>query len=332
MADNNQNQPPGNVLPPADLALQDCSIALQNLRGTSSSKQSVKWMLDAERARRASAEKKLSVAEKKLVEAQKKIDHLCELRERINLELAKVATDNKCLTDLLKSRKSLEKTSTEGQKAASKKQLESHKAQATIHLNAKITVLKAAQSAKAALKKDFDKQKKAYDALFKANESNKSKILEYNGTQVELMRAKTALQIELKSLTKDFRALKKKADSQFVAKQEHEVSMQRLKNESKQLDLEQAQQRFEMKKAPTTNKTPSAAALTLQNRMELESHKVECKRRTKDDDAARDKMKKDNKARDIQSNISYTTNMMRHNNANMTGGMWQQGTVQDVSC
>jgi uncharacterized protein (DUF3084 family) len=94
MADNNQNQPPGNVLPPANLALQDCSIALQNLHGTSSAKQPVKWILDAERTHRASAEKKLSEAEKKLSDAQKKIDHLTELRERLNLELAKVVTDN----------------------------------------------------------------------------------------------------------------------------------------------------------------------------------------------------------------------------------------------
>jgi hypothetical protein len=73
-------------------------------------------------------------------------------------------------------------------------------------------------------------------------------------------------------LTKELRALKKKTDSQFVKKQEHELSMQKLKNEYKQLDVDQARKRFE------NNKT-SAVSLTLQNQMELESHKVECKRR-----------------------------------------------------
>jgi hypothetical protein len=67
--------------------------------------------------------------------------------------------------------------------------------------------------------------------------------------------------------------------------------------------------------------------------MELESHKVERKCCTKDDDAAHGKMKKDMKSRDMQSNLGLVTNMMQ-NQSNVHGGMWQQGTIglQDVSC
>jgi hypothetical protein len=64
---------------------------------------------------------------------------------------------------------------------------------------------------------------------------------------------------------------------------------------------------------------------------ELESHKVNCKRRAKDDDFACDKMKKDTKAHDVQSNLGFAANMLQ-NTTNMNGGMWQTGSVTDVSC
>jgi conjugal transfer/entry exclusion protein len=43
-------------------------------------------------------------------------------------------------------------------------------------------------------------------------------------------------------------------------------------------------------------------------------------------------MKKDNKARDVQSNLGFAANMLQ-NTSNMNGGMWQQGSggLQDVS-
>ncbi len=104
-----------------------------------------------------------------------------------------------------------------------------------------------------------------------------------------------------------------------------------MKNEYKKLDLEHTWECLDNGKNAPISKAASAA-LTLENRMELESHKVECKRRTKDDDAARDKMKKDNKARDVQSNLGFAANMLQ-NTTNMNGGMWQQGSgLQDVSC
>jgi hypothetical protein len=58
-------------------------------------------------------------------------------------------------------------------------------------------------------------------------------------------------------------------------------------------------------------------------------HKVDYKRCTKDDDTARDKMKKDTKANDVQSNLGFAANMLQ-NTTNMNVGMWQTGSVADI--
>jgi hypothetical protein len=105
--------------------------------------------------------------------------------------------------------------------------------------------------------------------------------------------------------------------------------MQKMRNEYKQLDLDQAREKNENKKHAAPTKAASGA-LSLEDKKALESHKVDCKRRTKDDDFARDKMKKDTKARDVQSNLGFAANMLQ-NTSNMNGGMWQTGSVADVS-
>jgi hypothetical protein len=76
--------------------------------------------------------------------------------------------------------------------------------------------------------------------------------------------------------------------------------MQKMKNEYKQLDLDQAREKLENKKEPTSKSL--TAALTLEDKKELKSHKVDCKRHSKDDNFARDKMKKDTKTCNVQSN------------------------------
>jgi hypothetical protein len=106
--------------------------------------------------------------------------------------------------------------------------------------------------------------------------------------------------------------------------------MQKMRNKYKQLDLDQARKKTENKKKAAPSKAASAA-LTLEDKKELESHKVDCKWQTKDDDFARDKMKKDTKARDVQLNLGFAANMLQ-NTTNMNDGMWQTGSVADVSC
>ena len=129
-------------------------------------------------------------------------------------------------------------------------------------------------------------------------------------------------------MVKEVKSLTKKIDNQLDKKLNHELSMQKMRNEYKQLDIDQAREKIENKKAVPSK--AASAALTLEDKKELESHKVDCKRRTKDDDFARDKMKKDTKARDVQSNLGFAANMLQ-NTSNMNGGMWQTGSVADVS-
>jgi hypothetical protein len=144
------------------------------------------------------------------------------------------------------------------------------------------------------------------------------------------MRTRTDLQNEVKNSTKEGKVLTKKIDNKLDKKLIHELCMQKMRNKYKQLDLDQARKKNENKKHAAPSKAASAA-LTLEDKKELELHKADCKRRTKDDDFAHDKMKKDTKAHDVQSNLDFAAIMLQ-NTTNMNGGMWQTGLVADVSC
>jgi adenylyl- and sulfurtransferase ThiI len=128
------------------------------------------------------------------------------------------------------------------------------------------------------------------------------------------MRTRTDLQNEVKNLAKEVKVLMKKIDNQLNKKLNHELCMQKMRN----------------KKHAAPSKAASAA-LTLEEKKELELHKVHCKRRTKDDDFTCNKVKKDTKACDVESNLGFAANMLQ-NTTNMNGGMWQTGSVADVSC
>jgi hypothetical protein len=244
-----------------------------------------------------------------------------ELNEKRNLDLAQVTKDNKCLSDLLKSNKTL-----------AKKELDAEKSHTTAQVQLKKDAVKAVTSSKQALKRDFDKQKKTYDSLLRTSNTNKVKISNLNCSQLSLLRTRTDLQNEVKNFTKEVTVLMNKIDNQLDKNLNHELCMQKMWNEYKQLDLDQASKKNENKKA-----APSKAAstmLTLEDKKELESHKVDCKRQTKDDvddDFARDKLEKETKDRDFQSNLGFAANMLQ-NTTNMNGGMWQPGSVADVSC
>jgi hypothetical protein len=320
-----ENQPPANASPPPDTPLLDRSIvratigdANGNQRGPKPTKTAVQRLTEAQ-AQASTERKKRVFAEKNLAEANTKNANLWDLNEKRNLDLAQVTTDNKCLSDLLKSQKTLHK-----------KELDAEKSHTTAQVQLKKDAIKSAKSSKGALKKDFDKQKKSYDSLLKSSNTNKVKISDLNCSQLSLLRTRTDLQNEVKILSKEVKVLTKKIDNQLDKKLNHDFSMQKMRNEYKQLDLDQAREKNENKKQAAPSKAASAA-LTLEDKIALESHKVDCKRRTKDDDFARDKMKKDTKARDVQSNLGFAANMLQQNQSNMNGGMWQNGSVADVS-
>jgi hypothetical protein len=118
-----ENQPPTNASPPPDSPLLDRSIvrstigdANGNQRGPKPTKTAAQRLTEAQ-AQAASERKKRVFAEKNLAEANSKNANLWDLNEKRNLDLAQVTTDNKCLSDLLKSQKTLFKKELDAEKS-----------------------------------------------------------------------------------------------------------------------------------------------------------------------------------------------------------------------
>jgi uncharacterized protein YqiB (DUF1249 family) len=258
------------------------------------------------------ARKELDVAEKKLAKASQQV-------EKTEGLLAKRIVEKSSLTALLQAQKNL-----------GKKELEAESAL----VEAQTTLKKDANAAKASLKKEITKLEKKCESLEKAGETSKSKISDLNASLADWMKTKTDLKAEVKRLVKELKASTKKVDSQVEKKLEHAFSLQELKNKSKQLELDLVREKLlekklQTKKAPPPPKTAKAGALTLQEKMDFESHKAEVKRIQKEDDATRDKMKKDTKAADIRNNLGFASNLLQNRT---NGGMWDTGLVSDVSC
>jgi hypothetical protein len=225
-------------------------------------------MTEAE-AQSVSKGKKRVFAKKNFFDANVKIANLWEHNEERNLDLAQVTTDIKCLSDLLKSNKTL-----------AKKELDAKKSHTTAQVQLKKDAVKAATSSKQVLlNRDFDKQKKTYDSLLRMSNTNKVKISDLNCSQFSLLRTRTDLQNEVKNLTKEVKVLTKKIDNQLDKKLNHELCMQKMWNEYKQLDLDQAREKNENNKAAPSK--AASAVLTLEDKKELEWYKVDCKRKNK---------------------------------------------------
>jgi hypothetical protein len=116
---------------------------------------------------------------------------------------------------------------------------------------------------------------------------------------------------EVKELKKDAKGLTKKVEAQLEQKLDHEL------DQHDELSMQKMYNKYD----PARN---MSVALSLEDKKALESHKVKCKRRTKDDE-------KDTKVRDIQSNLGFAANMLQ-NTTYINGGMWQTGSDADVSC
>jgi hypothetical protein len=317
-----ENQPPANVYALSDSAMQDCSLALSNLRGGNGNANGsarvpppVQRLYEVECGLRAAAEKKLAAA-------SKKVELLTKMREKASVALAKSQVECNNQKDTNKSVKTEHKEKL--------KELANQKSIAASLLTEKKNALKEMTAEKVAIKRKFEKVEKAFATLDRLQDSLQTKLHAVNASETSLLSNRTELQNEIKSLKRDVIRLERENNEQLDKKLAHEVGIQKMKNEGKQLDLESAQSKLEMKTKAPINKT--ARALSLEGRMELESHKVECKRRTKDDDLARDKMKRDMKSQTLQSNFGFTTNMMQ-SQTHASGGSWKQGSqgVQDVS-
>jgi predicted nucleic acid-binding Zn-ribbon protein len=99
--------------------------------------------------------------------------------------------------------------------------------------------------------------------------TNKTKISALSFAQTSWMKTKAGLQAEVRDLTKDLKALTKKMDMQLQKKLDHELSIQKLRNDSKKLELELVREKlndkFEIKKAtPSTTPKKSASPTLLE--------------------------------------------------------------------
>jgi hypothetical protein len=180
--------------------MQDCGLALSNLQAANGNgnargaiKPPVQRLYELECTVRASVEKKLA-------DAQKKIELITKMCEKGNLVLAKTQVDYKYLLDLSKSEKVDNKKALDGQKASSKKDLDNQKATATSLLTNKKNGLKDVTSQKATLNKKFEKVERYLAALKKLQETTQSKLHADNTSENSLMKTRTELQHEIKTL------------------------------------------------------------------------------------------------------------------------------------
>jgi hypothetical protein len=87
----------------------------------------------------------------------------------------------------------------------------------------------------------------------------------------------------------------KKLDGQLGVKLDHDISIQKLRIDSKKLELdllrEKLREKLENKKPAPSNGPKKATSLTLSEKKDFETHKAEVKRQAKDNDATREKLK-----------------------------------------
>jgi predicted CopG family antitoxin len=204
------------------------------------------------------------LSEKKLAEA----DLLVEKAKReATVLLAKMKQEKIAFSDILKS-----------QKVLAKKQVDAEAAMTAAQLQLK----KDALAEKAAVKKEMKILKVSYDTLQKVGLANKTKISALNFAQTSWMKTKAGLQSEVRDLSKDLKTLTKKFDAQLQKKLDHELSIQKLRNNSKKLELElvreKLNEKFKSKKVSPSTTPKKSASLTLLEKKDFETHKAEVKR------------------------------------------------------
>ncbi len=133
---------------------------------------------------------------------------------------------------------------------------------------------------------------------------------------------------DIKVLNKTIKSLKSKVDNQLVQKNTHAVEMQRMKNEYKQLGLDELREKFSNKKSGGGGR--SSGTMNLEKKGLCDPSSL-LKQQGKDSDLAWAIHQKEVKKKDMQSNLGFAANML-HNTSNLNGGMWSSTAVGNVSC
>ena len=111
-----------------------------------------------------------------------------------------------------------------------------------------------------------------HDGLVRIGEVNKSKMSDQNVAMSAWMKTKSDLDKKVKKLTKDLKGATKQVALKVDKKLDHELSILKLRNENKQLEIdlvrEKLQDKFQTRKDPPPTKTKAKAPgpLTLQEK------------------------------------------------------------------
>jgi chromosome segregation ATPase len=197
-------------------------------------------------------------------------------------------------------------------------------------VKAQLSLSKDVESTKKTLQKKFDGQLKTLALLQKAFQESKRRSSELSADLVASSRSKDELKDNIKVLNKTMKSLKSKLDNQLEQKNDHDYRMQKMKNDYKQMGLDELREKLTEKKTGGSSSLASSGPMSLEEKKDFVSHQALVKQAGKDNDLARAVKQKEIKKKDVQSNLVYSANMM-HSTSNMNGGNWSSKSVGDVS-
>jgi hypothetical protein len=226
----------------------------------------------------------------------------------------------------LKAAKKASVTDLSVQKKIHRKELKVKNDLALLKIKAQVSIVKDVESSKKALQKKFDLQAKTLQSLQKGFAESKRRSSELSADIMLMSKGKDLFKEDIKVLNKTINSLKRKVDDQLVNKNAHNLDMQRMKNQHKQMGLD------ELCKKHTNKKSSGGATrpMSLEQKMDFVSHQAFIKQQGKDANLACAYHQKEIKKKDTQSNLGFAANML-HSTSNPNGGMWSSTSVGDVS-
>lgn len=215
------------------------------------------------------------------------------------------------------------------QKKIHKKEIKLEVDAVKLEVKAQVALTKEVEKEKAAYKRDVEKAMRSLTSMTTGFEGQKRKCSELSCDLMSMGKEKDRLKEEIKVLKKTVKNLNSHVDNQLASKNKHALQMQRMKNEYRQLGLEDSREKSETKKAGAGG--GSSGALNLQQKMDFVSHQNMVKQAGKDSDLARLISKKEAKKKENESNLVFSAGMLA-TTSNLNGGMWSSNSVGEVSC
>jgi hypothetical protein len=231
---------------------------------------------------------------------------------------------------LLKANKKATVADLSLQKKIYKKELKVKTDLALSEVKAQINISKDLESSKKILQKKFNAQAKTLQLLQKAFADSKRQSSELSADIMSVSKAKdSSIKEDIKVLNKTIESLISKVDNQLVHKNAHNFKMQKMKNDYKQLGLDELHKNLtNIMAGGATSNGPTRAWNTRKTFM----HQAYLKQVSKAANLFCVFQQKEVKKKDVQSSLEFAANML-HNTSNLNVGMWSSTSVGDVlSC